>query len=262
MPFDFFNSSYLAFGSKITKAFITLARLADDMDENTRYLSNQLADYDMQDANYRVNKPTSPTKATRGEQIFGVLKTRPIIIKEISLNDVGGIIVKINYFTNNKITIGTGNSGILKWGYAVINKSNSNNAIERDITFTQENPILSNVLFKFRVENGRINISNLNKNFPISPSNYDTHYVNMSLTQVDNGIEATGYETYITVSTLGTGYKSTETDGKITEMVECYGTNCNFNLTGVSYTYGGEKVENKTGDTVYRIDYTSSRRTS
>lgn len=264
MSFDFFNSSYLAFGSKITRAFKSLAQMLDESTENVDYLIRQLSVYNFSDKNYKIGFPTSETRGVQGQQIFNVLNSQPTIIKNIAINEQGGLTVSFITINKNKITVATGDSGNLTWGWVLVTLTNTNNSIEKTLRFTQEEPgdtAWSNpesVVFKFRIENNRINLSELNSAIPLYASNYDNHYVDMTLTQVDKGVETVGYQTYLMVSGVTSGYKDSKVDNNKTHMTESYGSGYSF--TNIAYTFDGEVVGNNDNvERVYRIDYISSR---
>lgn len=59
MTFDFFNTSNLAFGSKLTKAFNQLDRLCNEAEENiAKFLNQQSIFRDYVHRNYQVPVPT------------------------------------------------------------------------------------------------------------------------------------------------------------------------------------------------------------
>ncbi len=266
MPFDFFNTSYLAFGDKITRAFRTLGEELDNANKNIEFLQSQL-DYINRytNRNYEVPIPTSSAKATQGQQLYNIFKDTTLLIKEMAINEDGGITLNVvRYNPNNHIyTEGTGDSGDLDWGWAILAQARSNNNRNRTIEFVQTEPV-SNKLFKFRIENGRINISELADYVNIYPSNYCGHYKDVTLTAVDNPHTSTGYETVVTESDVVrfNYYTSELTEGDTIGGFIKGGSPGRVDCTGcgVGYLYEGEKVENKKGNTVYRIDYISGRR--
>ena len=66
MTFEFFNTSNLAFGSKLTSAFKTLDDMAQRSSNNINTLLSDLEFYEQYlDRNYRVPAPTTGTMAAR-----------------------------------------------------------------------------------------------------------------------------------------------------------------------------------------------------
>lgn len=161
MSFEYFNTSHLAFGSKLTRAFRQLEKMCNDAEltisrytDDVAYLGNYV------NRNYRVPVPVSGDRPVRADEIFDVINDE-IIIKEISYeNEI--FTVSINYFnrTNNRFTIGKGSTN-LKEGYAFMTDSVSNLNPTSEIKFVKTlEQGKGKELFKFRVDSlGFINIS-------------------------------------------------------------------------------------------------------
>lgn len=160
MSFEYFNTSHLAFGSKLTRAFRQLEKMCNDAELTIgRYTSDveYLGEYI--NRNYRAPMPINPSSPVRADEIFDAINDE-IIIKEISYSD-NTFTVSINYFnrTNNRFTIGKG-STTLKEGYAFIadSVSNSNPTAEIKFVKTAEQG-KGKQLFKFRIDSSNnINI--------------------------------------------------------------------------------------------------------
>lgn len=161
MSFDYFNTSHLAFGSKLTRAFRQLEKMCNDAELNiSRYVKDieYLGEY--VNVNYRAAFPISPDSPVRADELFDVINDE-IIIKEIKY-DNNIFTVSINYFNrvNNRFTIGKGSTD-LKEGFAFMADSVSNLNPTSEIKFVStENQGRGKELFKFRVDaSGFINIA-------------------------------------------------------------------------------------------------------
>ena len=86
MTFEFFNTSSLAFGSKLTAAFKQLNNTMTYSLENIDRVLSDL-DYYQQyiEKNYRVPSPTRPQMAVRTNEIFSVINARQAIILSFTL---------------------------------------------------------------------------------------------------------------------------------------------------------------------------------
>ena len=75
MTFDFFNTSLLAFGDKLTTAFTQLENL---MAETNKHLDNLISNQAIwqlyKDRAYEVPVPTKPTNAVRVKDCLEILK--------------------------------------------------------------------------------------------------------------------------------------------------------------------------------------------
>lgn len=159
MTFDFFNTSHLAFGSKLTKAFLQLDRLCTEAEENQANLKLILQEYEQySNRNYKAPFPTRPDAPCRTNEIFDIINDLNSI-KYIRLNSEGNLECAINLFkrVSNRFTIASGTTE-LKEGYASVIDSVSNARPEREIQFTETYPTAGNFLFQFKIEDGNINI--------------------------------------------------------------------------------------------------------
>ena len=160
MSFEFFNTSHLAFGSKLTRAFRQLEKMCNDAEltiarftKDVEYLGEYV------NRNYRAPFPVSASSPVRADEIFDVINDE-IIINDISCDD-GVLTATINRFNrvNNRFTIGKG-STTLKKGYAFMSDSVSNLNPTAEIKFVESLEKGEGVqLFRYRVDsNGFINI--------------------------------------------------------------------------------------------------------
>lgn len=273
MPFEFFNTSYLAFGDRLTKAFRNLAGMLDELDESISQLEQDMAYVNnFIGRNYIVPTPSTNTSPVQGKQIFDVFSLNVCLINDISINEDGGINVEVKYFNKNSciFTNATGSSNGMKWGWAILTPSKTNSRIDRDITFTQDLSASqrSDVLFKFYIEKNRINISEVSQYFPMFASNYGGHYKDIEVIGVSSDGKATaeGYSTFYTISdnrSWGSKFISqmTKQDGTTINIVSAtFPARIIGHGIGVAYLYEGEKVINKSGTIVREIDYISGRR--
>lgn len=154
MSFDFFNTSALAFGAKLTSAFKTLNNnMAYAIDNLNKVLKN--LDYYRQylNKNYRVPVPTRASMAARTNEIFALID-KTINIKHLELEN-GLLTVEVTFFTANtyRITDAVGSTE-LKEGYAFVSPAISSNRASRNIRFSEDNnPDGSEILlFGFRID--------------------------------------------------------------------------------------------------------------
>lgn len=154
MPFDYFNPSHLAFGSKLTRAFRQLEKMCIDAENNVNKFIADVAYLGQYiNRNYRIPAPTSAGSPVRTDEIFDVLNDE-IIIKQIEYKD-GIFNVGINYFNRgtDRFTIGQGSTD-LKEGYAYVKESVSNTNPTQEIKFTDDEFSVHGLyLFKYRIDN-------------------------------------------------------------------------------------------------------------
>lgn len=160
MPFEYFNNSHLAFGSKLTKAFRQLEKLCNDSERNMQSFAeiiNYLGQY--RNRNYRVAIPNSPDDAVRSDEIFDLVNDE-IIIKDLSFKD-NKLNMAVNYFDRStyRFTIGQGSTD-LKEGYAFMSKSVSNSNPTSEIQFVSDKSKGNGMLLlRYRVDaSNNINI--------------------------------------------------------------------------------------------------------
>lgn len=183
MTFEFFNTSSLAFGSKLTAAFKQLDNTMTYSLENIDRVLSDL-DYYQQyiEKNYRVPSPTRPQMAVRTNEIFSVIdEMNPI--KKIAYED-NLFKVNISFYDQktHKITSAYGETSITE-GYAYVAPSPSNSRIDRLIRFTETEGAQGSeiLLFKYRIDGeGRIFlIGDLRDRLRLYPQDA-TQYTSMS----------------------------------------------------------------------------------
>lgn len=161
MSFEFFNTSSLAFGSKLTAAF---KQLENSLTYSLENVDNVLAglEYYQQyiDRNYRVPVPTRPQMAVRTNEIYTVIdEVRKI--KQLEYDaEQDKFKVNIVFYNNSshKVTNAVGETS-LKSGYAFVSPAPSNNRLTREIRFSGESKVQGSeiLLFQYRIDNeGRI----------------------------------------------------------------------------------------------------------
>lgn len=259
MTFDFFNTSYLAFGAKITKAFRSLGGLLDNAGTNIDILAKQLAYYETyMNKNYKVPVPSSQTSPVQTKQIYDVLSNAPIVLKELRYDKtLNKLIVSLMYFnpSTRKITYANGMSdeNQLK-GYCYLTFATSNDNPSTNLVFVtdKDDKAISGKtkLFKFDIsltsedytedektggDDGagvydKIVLSEVSKYLPITPTNFDGHYSRMVYKVVDDTHQQTTYEaTGDSYMLIGTPYQ-TETKVSVTKS------------DGTTVVYNGNKA--------------------
>lgn len=196
MPFDFFNSGYLAFGNKLTKAFKSLASMLDNVNDNVDTLANQLQYYNQFiGRNYKVPTPSGEDSPVRVNEVYSFLKVAPVVINTLKI-DSGIFKVGVNIINpnSNKITYCYGETDKSE-GYCYTDLSISNDNPLKDIEFKDEpetvyidEDIMSQSrvkLFKFvTTPSGKIIISELSDGFQLYVGCYDDHYKSFELVDV------------------------------------------------------------------------------
>lgn len=150
MPFDFFNLSNLAFGNRLTAAFVQLERLVKEAGEHINILVRDLRIYSKYlNRNYQLSEPTKSTDGCRVNELYSIIAEKVIVndityiageleIECIVFNPNTGNITKLSGYTT------------LKSGYCYFNYSISNNDIARPALFFSDESVLHGVkLFKF-----------------------------------------------------------------------------------------------------------------
>ena len=127
MTFDFFNTSDLAFGGKLTSAFKQLFNKCKQAEDNIDSVLEKQSIYsDYFFKNYIVGEPTNASSPCRTNEILNIIKNKKGNIFVILNNDAKGnstVSVKANIydFTNNIVTIIQDSFTITKeeWGVKV-----------------------------------------------------------------------------------------------------------------------------------------------
>lgn len=155
MTFDFFNTSLLAFGDKLTTAFTQLENL---MAETNKHLDNLISNQAIwqlyNNRAYEVPVPTKPTNAARVRDCLEILKKAGTAI-ETEYKD-GQLSVRWLLFNSSgwRFTVAQG-STTLKEGYAFISPSISNNSPYRSIKFVENESEMTSgdkKMFHFRID--------------------------------------------------------------------------------------------------------------
>lgn len=151
MTFDFFNTSNLAFGSKLTNAFNQLNRMCSESEDNIQKILNQQDVFKQYTYNnYQVPTPTRPQSACRTNELFMVLRGQTVIRDLYFDNNQNGLIVSVlkHDSNTNKITVMTGSTN-LREGYAYCAMANSNAQMNKTIEFTEKKETKQDKQFLF-----------------------------------------------------------------------------------------------------------------
>lgn len=182
MTFDFFNTSNLAFGSKITSAFNTLEELAADAEANLAQVFEDQEFFDQyKNRNYQVPVPLRPEAPCRTDELFNFVNDSTVI-KQLEYSN-NTLKVRINLFdkASNRYTIASGET-TLKRGYAYVIPSISNEDASKIITFTENKDALQGILlFQYRIDYANnINLIGNLPNLQLSANEY-TQYKSLSI---------------------------------------------------------------------------------
>lgn len=177
MAFDFFNTSNLAFGSKITSAFNTLNDLADDAMANLDQVFEDQAYFDQfRNRNYQVPIPIRLESPCRTDELY-TLVNDAVVIKQLTYAG-GKLIVKINLFdkSSNRYTIASGETTLTE-GYAYVPMSISNEDASKVINFSNKvESLQGTLLFRYRIDyNGNINLIGDLSNLMLNVKGYEQY---------------------------------------------------------------------------------------
>lgn len=258
MTFDFFNTSHLAFGSKLTKAFLQLDRLCTEAEENQESLNTIIEQYSQYvNRNYKAPFPTRPDAPCRTNEIFDIINDLNSI-KYLRINQEGNLECAINLFkrVSNRFTVATGTTE-LKKGYASVLDSISNARPEREIQFTETYPSSGNFLFEFRIdEYDNINIVGDSKSYFI-PGDFN-HIIGMEYEKdvSTSSYTAEGNECIVCVGLGGSGNTIRRLTVKVDDTTKIDVGTKNGKNFGVVYLKPGQ-VLTGTMSRAFKVKYSS-----
>lgn len=159
MSFDYFNTSYLAFGQKLYSAFATLDSLAKEAKLNIdKIMTYQSLFDDYLNKNYSVPIPQNPESPCRSDNFFDIIDDKPIYINKLTSTQ-GGIDVQLILVNrnNDRVTRLTGSTS-LKEGYCYYKtEAPSNSYPDKEVEFTSDKAnVIGTLLFQFRVDKNNI----------------------------------------------------------------------------------------------------------
>lgn len=156
MTYDFFNTSNLAFGKKLTSAFNSLNELAKSAEDNLEQVFIDLEYFNQYGRkNYRISRPTKANHPCRSNEIFNLINER-IIFKTLEVND-GELSVELLKFNDatHKVTFGSGITSI-KSGKCYLRESISNLTPQQELLFVADEDtdtkIVGEALFSYRID--------------------------------------------------------------------------------------------------------------
>lgn len=191
VSFDFFNTSNLAFGAKLTRAFEQLNDLLNSAEEHLQMVYGDLIIYgDYLDRNYLVPVPNRPDAACQTNQAFDIINDEATVIKEFKYDTEKEVLnVKLMRYNRvtNRMTIGEGTTTI-KEGYCYIREAVSNNKPNLPVNFSRKlDASLGDIIYKYKVtENGIVQIDIQDEMmFLLKPSGSE-HYTSVSFNKINN----------------------------------------------------------------------------
>lgn len=254
MSFDFFNNSYLAFGSKLTTAFNTLENMIVAAERN---LEQVIKDQDLYkeyyNRNYLVPRPISPTSPCRANEIFDVMNDKNVYLNKLKYNGVN-LEACIGLFnrSNNRITRLEGTTD-LKEGYAFYSsEAISNSNVDRELKFVSDfEDVKGILLFQYRIGlDGTINLVGSVSNLYLIPESIN-YLTGMSFgSKVSSGGSYTAQD-FECLCVIG---KENNIEVKLdgTTILKGQGHNCVRHC--IIYAKKGAKITG-TYDSIYRINY-------
>lgn len=208
MTFDYFNTSYLAFGDKLKKAFKSLGGLLDNGYKKADSLSIQLSFIGSYlNKNYQVTDPKSEEDPCNCETIYKLLRNNPISninILPYSLTtdeseELKGIQVSLTFFhpTTDKLctALGYSTKGMkeIKNGTCFLLPSVINNNFDGQLLFFDKNETIivsANAIklfnFEYIPEENNILLSNISEYIELKPGLYDRPYSTGRVVNVTN----------------------------------------------------------------------------
>lgn len=256
MTFDFFNTSDLAFGAKLTAAFKSLNNIKDEARDNVQDILNNLDIFkEYLNRNYQVPAPIRPTSACRTDEIFNLFKGS-CFIKEMKYSKdtdkvTFGFVLYDIY--SNRITIANGESNLSN-GYVFARKSISNKNMERELRITDKKEKEDNgeiLLFEYTVdkealgEKGRVLIKDWGDILLIRAYDF-SQYTKMSMMQLSDGSPYTAKSNECIMITLrqhfGTGGANVKLNGTTIYKL-AHGVSSYVQDHVILYLRKGDKVE-------------------
>ena len=204
MTYDFFNTSYLAFGAKITRAFKSLAQLFDNSNANYASIREQLAYIGkFIGRNYAVQTPNEISKPCNCDMIYKVLaknKISNIYITTITddSNNIDGIHLSLNCINpkTNKPTKLEGDIRELRATvYARLSTRNNNfsgtiyydslDTEDDDKNYNYSTNVNGNLIrlftYEYNKDESTILLYDINEDINITSSGYNRKYSSMSV---------------------------------------------------------------------------------
>lgn len=259
MTFDFFNISNLAFGDKLTSAFIQLDNLTKEAENNLEYvLNNQQIFQQYVNRNYRVPIPIKPEMACRVDELFNLIKnigglkkldydktTHTLTVDYVEYNEDTD---RITHVTGSTDIFDTGNQE----GYCFFIRAVSNKNLEKEARFSFENDRKSSEieLFRFRLNKDASKLIVLGDN----PFGYYEGYDTSQYSSVSKGDDITfpytsnGYNCILVKGNLNN--INVKVNGKTTLS----GTGNAVTRYNVLYLKDGDKIEGSLS-TGFEINY-------
>lgn len=210
MAFDFFNTSNLAFGAKLTRAFKQLNDLLDAAEEHLTVVYGDLYIYgEYIDRNYLVPVPNRPDAACQTNQAYDIVNDEAVIIKSMKYDEDTGFTINIKRYNRvvNRMTNGTGTTNI-KSGYCYLKEALSNNNPDIEVKFSREqNGTLGDLVFKYNISDAGVIQIDIQQDIMLTmkPSGSE-HYASITFGKenLKNTIprEITGNEAYIAIQNI------------------------------------------------------------
>lgn len=208
MTFDYFNTSYLAFGDKLKKAFKSLGSLLDNGYKKADSLSTQLSFIGSYlNKNYQVTNPNNEDDPCNCETIYKLLRNNPIsninilpysLITDES-EELKGIQVSLTFFhpITDKLCTALGYSTIntkeIVNGTCFLLPSVINNNFNGQLLFFSKDEdiiVSANAVrlfdFEYIPEENNILLSNISEYIELKPGLYDRPYSTGRVVNVTN----------------------------------------------------------------------------
>jgi hypothetical protein len=161
MSFDFYNTSYLAFGAKLTAAFRTLERMLESAEANVEQVkADQEIFKQYLNRNYKVPAPDNGNSPCRTNELFDIINDKKIFINKLEFTNSELKLEAILFNrSNNRITRLSGSTN-KKEGFCYYKISKSNLEPEGTLEFTDKESFMAgDFLFQYRIDsNNKINI--------------------------------------------------------------------------------------------------------
>lgn len=272
--YDFFNSSYTAFGRNITKVFQSLARKLDECEKYMSVISTKLSNLNNYlGRNYSVTNPIKDSNPVPGKFIYDVLNMNKLFIKTFDFNN-NKIFIEGTIYDNNSYSVHTltGNSEGINKGICYFNPKSVNEQITltfEAISSDTDPKILefdlykpNNILlFSFEILDDRVILSHVNSLMNMFPDSYTGHYKRVVIYEILSfPFTLRDYEAVICTADRQTDTSLTANDKVVWHFngtQNHYPTS--YGYTGIYYGKPGDEINRTSGSLrVFTIGYIST----
>ena len=254
MSFDFFNTSHLAFGSKLTYAFNELEKQLSIAERNIEKISEYLEIVNQYSGrNYRVPQPDSAESPVRTNEIFDLFNDKKASIQYFYYDEgTSTINLKLLLYdqNNNVMTMASG-STTLKEGYCYVKKAITNNSPSKTLSFVENKDSKEGtMLFKYSVgSNNQINITEMGSDIQLEQGDECGYSTISKGSNISFPYTASGYECICIVG------RDNNTEVTLNGRVVAKGGGYNMKRHVILYLKKGDVVSGGGISSGFKINY-------